>query len=409
MPPKAGLRKLADTRPPISSDEKCLETLRGDVPGRRIEDVGLKAQALGAAEHVAVFPIDLALGSVRRRIFHRCAECIGQTVLDVDLVGEATVSVERRPLDDAHAANGRNLADALPRIGDRRRRVRVARMDIEKRAHDRGIEGLRPLDRRFAERRDGAGGGGYRYIHNVLRVVDDRRDGLDFCERPSLLAKIVDDAGLSSADLACGSRISGFEPDDARRKLGVSELHAERVDNTHIAKLEQGAGLDLDDDRGGAAIAISLGGAREGGDFARADGEARAVDRNRHAGVVITRAPEGVDDRREIALGASREGFAVGRGVLAQAVERRSVSHCVFEPGGVASDFNGQRVWNGSPGNLWRLVVGAKEPKEIKSLGDGPVAHHHRAGAQRDNQTDAEATTLFYETTASQLNALFPD
>ena len=158
-----------------------------------------------------------------------------------------------------------------------------------------------------------------------------------------------------------------------------------------------------------ATIAISLGGAREGGDVARSDGEGRAVDRNRHAGVVIARAPERIDDRREIALGASREGFAVGRGVLAQAVERRSVSHCVFEPGGVARDLDGQRVGDGGPGNLRRLVVRAKEAKEIKSLGDGPVAHHHRAGNQRDDKTDAETITLFHETLASQLNALFPD
>ena len=53
-------------------------------------------------------------------------------------------------------------------------------------------------------------------------------------------------------------------------------FHAERVDNAHRAQLEQWAGLDLDDDRGRGAIAISLRGAREGCDVARADGQARA-------------------------------------------------------------------------------------------------------------------------------------
>ena len=159
----------------------------------------------------------------------------------------------------------------------------------------------------------------------------------------------------------------------------------------------------------GDAIAISLRGAREGGDVARSDGEGRAVNRNRHAGVVIARAPERVDDRREIALSASCEGFAVGRGVLPQAVERRSVSHGVLEPGGIARDLNGQRVRDGRPGNLRRLIVRSKEPKEIKSLGGGPVAHHHRAGNQRDSKTDAGTITRFNETLASQLNALFPD
>ena len=214
---------------------------------------------------------------------------------------------------------------------------------------------------------------------------------------------------LSGADLARRRRVSRLEADDALRQLGFREFHAERVDNAHRAQLEQGAGLDLDDDRGGCAIAISLGGAREGCDVARSDGQARAVDRNRHAGVVIARAPERIDDRREVALGAPREGFPVGRGVLAQAVERRSVPHRVFEPGGVAGDLDGQRVGDSRPGNLRRLVVRAKEAKEIKSLGDGPVAHDDRAGNQGDDKTDAETITLFHETLASQLNALFPD
>ena len=196
--------------------------------------------------------------------------------------------------------------------------------------------------------------------------------------------------------MRCGSSASGNSTPSASTTRTVRSLN-------------KGPGSTLMTTGAALTIAISLGGAREGGDVARADGEGRAVDRNRHAGVVIARAPERVDDRREIALGASRKGFAVGRGVLAQAVERRSVPHRVFEPGGVARDLDGQRVGNGGPGNLRRLVVRAKEPKEIKSLGDRPVAHDDRAGNQRDNKTDAGTITLFHETLASQLNALFPD
>ncbi len=152
-------------------------------------------------------------------------------------------------------------------------------------------------------------------------MIDDRRDGLDFSERAALFAEIVDDAGLSGADFARGRRVSRFEPDDALRQLGFREFHAQRVDNTHRAKLEQGAGVDLDDDWGGRAIAISFGGAREGCDVARPDGEGRAIDRDRHRGIVIARAPQRVDDRRKVALGAPGESFAIGRGVLAQAIE----------------------------------------------------------------------------------------
>ena len=269
--PQGRLEKACRYAPPDIVRREVSEIWRRNVPGRGIEDVGLQSQPLGAAEHIAVFPIDLALGPVDRRIFQGCADCVGQTVLDVDLIGQLAVSVERRPLGDAHAADGGNLADAVARIGDRRRRIGIARMDIEKRAHDRGIEGLRPLDRRLAERRDGTGGGHYRHVHDVLRVVDDGRDRLDLGQRAPLLAEIVDDAGLSGADLARRRRVSRLEADDALRQLGFREFHAERVDNAHRAKLEQGPGVDLDDDRGGAAIAISFGGAREGGDVARAD------------------------------------------------------------------------------------------------------------------------------------------
>src|SRR4029077_13155752 len=106
------------------------------------------------------------------------------------------------------------------------------------------------------------------------------------------------------------SWVSGLEADDLLGQLVFREFHAERVEDSHRAKLEQGPGLDLDDDWSWRAIAIGFRGVREGCDVARGDDQARAVDRDHHRGVVIAGAPERVDDRREIALGASREGFA---------------------------------------------------------------------------------------------------
>src|ERR1700722_19850003 len=64
--PRGGLKKACRLAPADVVGREVRETLRGDVPGRRIEDVGLKAHALRAAETVAVFPIDLALGSIGR-------------------------------------------------------------------------------------------------------------------------------------------------------------------------------------------------------------------------------------------------------------------------------------------------------------------------------------------------------
>ncbi len=265
------------------------------------------------------------------------------------------------------------------------------------------------MDRRLAEGRDGAGSGVDRHVHDVSRVIDDRRDRQDLGERAPLFAESIHDAGLGGANVGRGRRIARLEADDALRQLGFREFHAERVDNADRAKLEQGAGVDLDDDRGGRAIAISLRGAREGRDVARSDRQACAVDRDRHRGVVIACAPERIDDRREIALRASRKGFAIGRGVLAQAVERGSVPRRALERAVVACDLDGQRIGNARPGNRRRRIVRAEEPKEIKSLSGGPIAHNDRAGNQRDDKTQAETITLFRETLASQLNSLFPD
>ena len=49
----------------------------------------------------------------------------------------------------------------------------------------------------------------------------------------------------------------GLRPTIRGGSSASGELHAERVDNADRAELEQGAGIDLDDDRGERAIAIA--------------------------------------------------------------------------------------------------------------------------------------------------------
>ena len=122
---------------------------------------------------------------------------------------------------------------------------------------------------------------------------------------------------------------------------------------------------------------------------------ARAVDPNHHAGVVIARAPERIDDRREVALGAPREGFAVGRGVLAQAVERRSVFHLSFSPETSPATWTVKLYGIAVRETAGGVSSEPKRPKKSKASSDSPIAEDDRAGNQRDNKTYAGTIRCF--------------
>ena len=250
-------------------DREALDAWVRHIPRRRVEDVRLQAQQLRAAEDIAVLPIDLAGGAVRRRILRRRADGVGQAVLDVDLVGEAAIGVERRPFGDAHPAHGRNLADAAPGVLHGSRRIRIARLNVEERARDCGVETVRSLHRGFAERRDRTRISGHSHVHHLRRVIDDRSDRLDLGEGPALVAEPVDDPRLSRAQVACDRRVARLEADDPRRQLILRELSAGGVDDANRAQAEQRAGIDLDDDGRDGAVAIALRRAGERRDVAR--------------------------------------------------------------------------------------------------------------------------------------------
>ena len=159
---------------------------------------------------------------------------------------------------------------------------------------------------------------------------------------------------------ACAARKSlaaagspGLRPTIRGGSSSCENSHAGGIDNADRAELEQRARIDLDRDRRDRAVAIAFGGAREGPDVARGDGQAGAIDRDRDGRIVVSRAPQGVDQRPEIARRAPRERFAVRRGVLAQLVKGRSVHHRVLERLVAACDVNRHLVGNGSPGD-WR-------------------------------------------------------
>ena len=222
----------------MSSIEKSSDVLRGHIPGRRIEDVRLKAQPLGAAEDVPVLPVDLAGGTIGGRIFRRGADRIGQPILDVDRVRQPAIGVERRPLGNPHPSHRRDLADRFAGVRHRPRRIGLAWIDIEKRACDSRIEVVRPVHCRFAERRDRPRIDRERHVHHVGGVIDDGGDRGDLRKRSPLLAEIIDDPGLRRAQVGRRGGVPGLETDDPRRQFRLRKLRAGRTEHADRADAE---------------------------------------------------------------------------------------------------------------------------------------------------------------------------
>ena len=147
-----------------------------------------------------------------------------------------------------------------------------------------------------------------------------------------------------------------------------------------VAQLEQRAGIDADRDRGGGAVAVGFGGAREGGDVARADAQACSADRNGDGGIVVARAPQRVEDRREVTLGAPRQRLSVGRRVLAQPVERGGIRDRVLEPAVAAGDVDRYRIGDRRRRDGRGRLVRPPEAEEIEGLSGAEAAKSDHAG-----------------------------
>ena len=222
-------------------------------------------------------------------------------------------------------------------------------------------------NRRFAERRNRTRIHCQGDIHRMLRMIDGRSDQLDLGQRPALAAEIVDDPRLRRAQVAGCGRVVGLEANDPGRQLVLREFHAGGIDNAHRAELEQRARIDIDRDGRDRAVAIAFGGAREGFDVARGDRQRRPIDRDRSGRIIVSRTPQSVDHRPEIARRAPRERFAVRRGVLPQLVKGRSFHHRVLERLVAACHIDRDLVGNGRSGEWRRRFVRTPEPEEVES------------------------------------------
>ena len=200
MPHRAGLRKLAEMRPPMIVDRQAVDAGRGHVPGRRVEDVRLKAQPLGAAEHVTVLPVDLP----------------GRAVEVIDIWPRRRRRRAGGPRRRPCRAGGRTASSVLLSVIRPRRppgsragcsaRPRSPSANRGRPARCRGTSARRPGESRSVRSSvaspNGATGPGA--VTNVTSIVSAAwlttgRDRQDLGQRTPLFAEIIDDPRLGGA------------------------------------------------------------------------------------------------------------------------------------------------------------------------------------------------------------------
>ena len=264
-------------------------------------------------------------------------------------------------------------------------------MDIEERAGDGWIEVVRPIHRRFAEWGDRPRIDREGHVHHMGCVIGDGGDRRDLGEGPPLLTEIVDDPDLRRTQFGGRRGVARLEPNDSRWEFGLRKLRAIGAEHADRAEREQRPGIDIDGYRSDGAVAVALRAARKGRDVARQDAQTGAVDRDRDGGVVVSGAPHGVDDRAEIAFRAPGERVAIGRRVLPQFVERRSVLDGAFERPVAALDVDGDGVGDRRPRDGRGAFAPTPESEEVESLGAVPGAARDDGRRQRDNETHIHA------------------
>ena len=355
--------KWAATRPPRSASEMPPKFCAGPGIGRRVGRRGLEAQIFGAAEEIAIFPVDLGHGAVDGRILRSRADRVQRAVADIHLDRQIAGGVELRRLDDLYRADGGDLAHARLGVRQRLGREQLVVFEIDIGAHDGLIEPFRSLDRERTDAGLGAGIDRERQIHRMGGMVDDGAHLDDLGQRAALIAKIFDDARLRRANAFRFGGIAGHQLDRLRGQLRLRHRGPAGVQDLHLAKHEPLPEVDADVDRDRRAIAIALGGAGEGRGVAAAQRQRGAVDRDRKPGVIEAAGPGGVDERRKIAQRAPRERIAVGRRVLAQGVERGGVLQLARTGPVLADDLEGHDIGQAVGTGLGRASDPGQRPR----------------------------------------------
>jgi hypothetical protein len=285
--------------------------------------------------------------------------------------------------------------DRLLGIGQRLGRIGLARLQIDEGADHLGRDVAGLGDRDVAEAGNRTGIDDKRDIHRLRGVIDDRSDFDDAGERAGFAAPVIDQCGLCRSDRGGGGGCAGHE---AGNLAGVGN-HRGRIatstrNDVDIAQREQRPGGDRDHHRCRRAVAIALG---RGGKARRrlaGLGHRRAIDADRDLRVEITLSPERIDQRVDIGGGAAGQGLAIGRRILAQAIEQRGVLQAAFQRAGIGyiAELELEHIRDRGLADRRWLVLAAEEIEDVERRQIESARRRNITGKHRRDGASASAS-----------------
>jgi hypothetical protein len=196
---------------------------------------------------------------------------------------------------------------------------------------------------------------------------------------------MVDDARLRRQDVGGAGRIAGAERDDARRQGFRDERQPAGPEHGERAHAEEGTGIRHDAHRHLRGRAI--GRRRRDGRRRKVGAEAKRHPRHLDGdpSIVMTRAPQRVDEARQVGLRAAHEGVGIRRGVGAKTMERGGSLQSVGQGTLAADHVDGEGIGQRVGARRGRTLPAAEEAERIE------IESGRRTGAEHQGDRHREA------------------
>ncbi|BAR47201.1 hypothetical protein Maq22A_c28475 [Methylobacterium aquaticum] len=350
-----------------------------------IGQVGVDPQGLAAAEQVAVGPVGAHARPVDGGVARRDADDVARPLRHVDEDRQRAVGVERRALAHPHAAQRLDARDRAADVGQRLRRIGIARLGVDERAHHRRIDGLGAPHRHGADRRLGAWIDHEAHVHDVGGIVDHRLAAQHLGEGVAVAAEGIDHGRLAGQHRGGAGRHLAVDAGQALRHRPGAEGQAGRIEHRDPAQVVERTLVDRDPHRHEAAVARGLGGPH-GGARRRVAAQHHVLDAEGRRAGIVAEARERIDEARRVGLGPAQQALTVGRRVVAQAVEARRVLERL-EQVLVLDALEADGIGQGGRARGRRRLLGAEQPEQVEGPGGlrRPEAERerdpHRSGA----------------------------
>ena len=199
-------------------------------------------------------------------------------------------------------------------------------------------------------------------------MVDHRPKLDDLSERARLRAHVIGQGRLRGLQRRRGGCVALLQPRDFKRVGDRRRTCFVALDDVDLAQPEDLAGPGHDRDRHRLAVAMRLQRPHQPRVRLGPDPERNAIDDQRDIGVEIALRPERIQHRVEIGRHPARQGFAIGRRILPQAIEQGSILQRARQPLGVIglAEIEFELVGQGGRTRRRRLVLLGEETEHIQ-------------------------------------------